>query len=146
MLASGEPVWIQDIRQDDTLPEAQTAAAIGVRAAVAFPIMGEGGTRAVVNLFSRRRRPPDPALMKGMATAGRYIGQHLYRRRVEGAVRRAEALRGAVLESALDCVVTMNHEGRIVEFNPAAERTFGYARADVVGKTVARDARSREPA
>ena len=73
--------------------------------------------------------------MKGMATAGRYIGQHLYRRRIEEAVRRAEALRGAVLESALDCVITMNHEGRIVEFNPAAERTFGYRRADVVGKT-----------
>ena len=137
VLASGEPVWAQDIRRDETLPEAQTAAAIGVRAAVAFPIIGEGGTRAVVNLFSRRRRAPDPELMKGMATAGRYIGQHLYRRRVEGAVRRAEALRGAVLESALDCVITMNHEGRIVEFNPAAERTFGYRRADVVGKTVA---------
>ena len=137
VLASGEPVWVQDIRQDETLPEAQTASAIGIRSAVAFPIIGEGGTRAVVNLFSRRRRPPDPELMKGMATAGRYIGQHLYRRRVEGAVRRAEALRGAVLESALDCVITMNHEGRIVEFNPAAERTFGYARADVVGKTVA---------
>ena len=52
-------------------------------------------------------------------------------------MRRAEALRGAVLESALDCVVTMNHEGRIVEFNPAAERTFGYSRADVVGRPVA---------
>ena len=55
-------------------------------------------------------------------------------------MRRAEALRGAVLESALDCVITMNHEGRIVEFNPAAERTFGYRRAEVVGKTVGRHA------
>jgi PAS domain S-box-containing protein len=137
VLAAGEPVWIENIKQDETLPEAAAAAAIGIRSAVAFPITGEGGTRAVVSLFSRRRRPADPALMKGMATAGRYIGQHLYRRRVEGAVRRAEALRGAVLESALDCVITMNHEGRIVEFNPAAELTFGYRRAEVVGKTVA---------
>ena len=137
VLAGGEPVWIKDIREDEMLPEAKAAAAIGIRSAAAFPIMGEGGTRAVVNLFSRRRRTPDPDLMKSLATAGRYIGQHLYRRRVEGAVRRAEALRGAVLESALDCVITMNHEGQIVEFNPAAESTFGYRRADVVGKTVA---------
>ena len=105
--------------------------------------MGERGARAVVELFSRRRAAPDPALMQAMASAGRYIGQHLERRRVEEAVRRAEALRGAVLESALDCVITMNHEGRIVEFNPAAERTFGYRRADVVGKLVARADRAR---
>jgi PAS domain S-box-containing protein len=137
VLVGGEPVWIEDVREDGTLPEAEAAAGLGVRSAVAFPITGEGGTRAVVALFSRRRRGADPALMKSMATAGRYIGQHLYRRRVEGAVRRAEALRGAVLESALDCVVTMNHEGRIVEFNPAAEQTFGYRREDVVGQPVA---------
>jgi len=136
VLASGEPVWIDDVRQDTGLPEAQAAAGIGVRSVAAFPIMGERGARAVVVLFSRRRKPADSGLMKGMATAGRYIGQHLYRRRIEEAVRRAEALRGAVLESALDCVITMNHEGRIVEFNPAAERTFGYRRAEVVGRPV----------
>ena len=30
----------------------------------------------------------------------------------------------------------MNHEGRVVEFNPAAEQTFGYRRSDAVGKLV----------
>ena len=45
-------------------------------------------------------------------------------------------MRGAVLESAIDSVITMNHEGRVVEFNPAAEQTFGYRRSDAVGKLV----------
>ena len=75
--------------------------------------------------------------MEIMARLGRQIGQQVERRRGEEAVRQSEALRGAVLESALDCVITMNHEGRIVEFNPAAERTFGYSRRDVVGKPLA---------
>jgi hypothetical protein len=56
VLAGGEPVWIEDIGQDETLPESQAASAIGIRSTVAFPITGEGGTRAVVILFSRRRR------------------------------------------------------------------------------------------
>jgi len=43
----------------------------------------------------------------------------------------------AVFEAALDSVITMDHEGLIVEFNPAAEQAFGYARADVVGKPLA---------
>jgi diguanylate cyclase (GGDEF)-like protein/PAS domain S-box-containing protein len=43
-----------------------------------------------------------------------------------------------MLEAALDCVISIDHLGRIVEFNPAAERTFGRARADVIGKDMAR--------
>jgi PAS domain S-box-containing protein len=46
---------------------------------------------------------------------------------------RSEARETAILNSALDCIVTMDHEGRITEFNPAAERTFGHRRADVLG-------------
>jgi PAS domain S-box-containing protein len=50
---------------------------------------------------------------------------------------KANAIKGAILESALDCVITADHRGRIVDFNPAAERTFGYRREDVVGRTLA---------
>ena len=49
----------------------------------------------------------------------------------------AEALRDAVLASALDCVIVMDDAGRVVEFNPAAERTFGYARDAAVGRELA---------
>lgn len=53
------------------------------------------------------------------------------------ALRQSEARKSAVLEAALDCIITADVEGRIVEFNPAAERTFGYTRADVLGRLIA---------
>jgi PAS domain S-box-containing protein len=43
----------------------------------------------------------------------------------------------AVLETALDGVILMDHEGRITEFNPAAERIFGYRRSEVLGQPLA---------
>ena len=49
-------------------------------------------------------------------------------------LRRSESLKGAILESSLDCVVTIDHEGKIVEFNPAAEATFGLSRALALGQ------------
>jgi PAS domain S-box-containing protein len=52
-------------------------------------------------------------------------------------LRESEARKAAVLEAAVDCIVTMDHTGAIVEFNQAAERTFGHARADVTGKLLA---------
>jgi len=52
-------------------------------------------------------------------------------------LRESEARKAAILESALDCVITIDHCGRIVEFNPAAEATFGYSRAEVLGQELA---------
>src|SRR3954451_8757140 len=42
----------------------------------------------------------------------------------------------AYLEAAIDCVVVADASGRIVEFNPAAERTFGYSREEALGRTM----------
>jgi PAS domain-containing protein len=53
------------------------------------------------------------------------------------ALRHSEARKAGILDAALDCILTMDHEGRITEFNPAAERTFGFAREDVIGKQLA---------
>src|SRR5258706_3819859 len=55
----------------------------------------------------------------------------------DGALRASEARVRAILESALDGIVTMDHEGRIVEFNPAAERLFGHTRAQAMGSSLA---------
>src|SRR5438046_9260486 len=46
-------------------------------------------------------------------------------------------LNRAILDSALDCIITMDASGRVVEFNPAAERVFGFTREEAVGKELA---------
>jgi PAS domain S-box-containing protein len=43
----------------------------------------------------------------------------------------------AYLAGALDCVIMADASGRVVEFNPAAERTFGYTREEAMGRTLA---------
>ncbi len=53
------------------------------------------------------------------------------------AVRESEERKSAILNTALDCIITIDHEGRILEFNPAAEQTFGFTRAEAVGQRLA---------
>jgi PAS domain S-box-containing protein len=55
------------------------------------------------------------------------------REQAEMDARNAWARNDGILDVALDCVVLMDESGRIVQFNPAAERTFGYAAAEAVG-------------
>jgi PAS domain S-box-containing protein len=59
------------------------------------------------------------------------------RKRAEQELHRSEARKAAILDSALDCIVTIDHEGGITEFNPAAERTFGYRRHEVLHRPLA---------
>jgi PAS domain S-box-containing protein len=47
------------------------------------------------------------------------------------------ALLEAMLASSLDAVVTVDRDGRVITFNAAAERTFGYRSDDVIGRDVA---------
>lgn len=53
------------------------------------------------------------------------------------AIERDTALRNAVIDAALDCIIMMDQEGIIVEFNPAAEQVFGYSREEAVGAKLA---------
>ena len=58
-------------------------------------------------------------------------------RRAEQELRSSEARKSAILETALDCIITMDQHGNVVDFNPAAEKTFGWLRGQVVGRDLA---------
>src|SRR5687768_8730145 len=59
--------------------------------------------------------------------------------RADESIRKNEslALRAAIFESALECIIMIDHHGLILEFNPAAEAVFGYPRAEVLGENIA---------
>lgn len=46
----------------------------------------------------------------------------------------SEKRKGAILDSSMDSIVTIDRQGRIIEFNPAAERTFGCLKRQVGGQ------------
>ena len=63
-----------------------------------------------------------------------FIEDITQRKAAEEALRDSESLKGTILECALDCIVTIDEEGRLLEFNPAAEQTFDYSKQAVLGQ------------
>jgi len=51
----------------------------------------------------------------------------------EQALRKSEDRLRATVEAALDCIIAMDRDGYVIEFNPAAEQCFGYRKADILG-------------
>lgn len=52
----------------------------------------------------------------------------------EKALEESERRKAAILETALDAIITINHDNKVVEFNPAAEAMFGRKAAEAIGK------------
>ncbi len=69
-------------------------------------------------------------------SVGRCEDEWLVRLAVADSASRGELL-SAYLAAALDCVIMADSSGCVVEFNPAAERTFGYTREEALGRTLA---------
>jgi PAS domain S-box-containing protein len=54
----------------------------------------------------------------------------------ETEIQESEAIRAAIMASSLDAIVTIDDTGRILDFNPTAERQFGHPEHEVVGQDV----------
>jgi len=57
--------------------------------------------------------------------------------KAESARRVSEGLKGAILDASLDCLITIDHAGRVLEFNRTAQETFGYGRGEAIGRELA---------
>jgi PAS domain S-box-containing protein len=95
----------------------------------------DGSQRYIVQIFV-------PLLHEGEVTAlvsfGRDLTDLREQERIVGerqaALEASEALNSAIVASALDCIIVTDEDGSIVEFNPAAEITFGQTREAALGR------------
>jgi len=90
-------------------------------------------------LASRESDLPTSMLIAGLSLTGLLCGYLvLFGQRAAQAERlvahRTAQLR-TISDSALDAVIMMDHEGRVVHWNPAAERIFGYSAQEILGRS-----------
>jgi PAS domain S-box-containing protein len=126
-----------DAPADANFPRAEAARRSGFHAGFGFPLRSPRGVVGVVEFFSSELREPDERLLATMSAVGSQVGQFVARRRVEEEVRASESRMRAMLEAALDAVVTMDAQGRVVGWNHAAEAIFGYQAKEAIGRGMA---------
>nr|MBF6590862.1 PAS domain S-box protein [Ktedonobacterales bacterium] len=131
------PLRIPDLAREVNFPRLAAAAAVGLRAAFAFPLRGDHGVLGVIEFFSTSPHLPGEALLQSAATLDQQIGQFIEKKRAEAAVLASEARTEAILKTAPDGIITIDAAGCVTAFNPAAEATFGYTRAEALGQQIA---------
>jgi PAS domain S-box-containing protein len=137
VLARGEPAWMVDAPEDANFPRAGAARRGDLHAGFCFPLRSPRGVVGVMEFFSREQRELDAAMLATMDALGNQVGQLVARRRAEEEVRANESRLRAMLDAALDAVVTMDEGGHVIGWNHAAEAIFGYPAAEAVGRDMA---------
>lgn len=135
--ASGKPDWIADAGADAAYLRQQVARREGIRSSLALPVLIEGSVAAVIELVSLHERQVDDELLAALQPVGLQIGLLLRQRLAQREAHEREAVRQAILMSALDAMITIDHNGCVLDWNPPAERMFGYSRSEVRGHQMA---------
>lgn len=135
VIESDAPLLITDTRLDpmygpDSLPIQQ-----GVIAYAGVPLRDAAGavlgTLCAVEAKPRQWSDAELALLEDLSRVGT---AELAARDTAAFAEQMGRRIGAVVASSLDAIVTMDGTGLITEFNPAAERMFGYTRGAAVGR------------
>jgi PAS domain S-box-containing protein len=106
----------------------------GIRSEVGAPVIVEAHVWGALVAGWDTPEPPPGGAESRIASFAELVAAT-----ISTAARRSEedARARASLEAAHDCIITIDRAGLIVEFNPAAERTFGYSRLEVLGRPMA---------
>ena len=124
----GEPVWTDDLAEVGAMSAA--ASRMGLQGATAVPVRDGTGVVAVVEFFAERPERPAPGVLAMAATAVGQLGRVVDRARAATAAGEAVFL----TEVAHDAYLSVDAQGRVVEWNPEAEAVFGWARAETLSR------------
>jgi diguanylate cyclase (GGDEF)-like protein/PAS domain S-box-containing protein len=139
------PVWIQDFQKDPRLsPWHERAARFGWAAAAALPLYRNGAAIGALALYTDLPHAFDEVtrnLLDGMVSNLNLVLDRFtfdtQRKQAEAALRENEMRTRLILDMAMDAVIGTDQTGRVIDWNPEAERMFGYAADQVRGRDLA---------
>jgi len=129
------PIWIADLA-GDALQRAATAAELGLRSAIAFPIFNDMKAVGVIEFFSLERRVPDEKFLTLMTAIGHQLGALLNRSRsMEAVTSIIEQMQVGVLVYRLENPAD-DRSLRMIAVNPAACAILAIEPESVIGRTI----------
>ncbi len=112
VLSTGRPVWMTEVANDPSFSRGPAAAAVGLEAGFAFPVLVGTETVAVVEFFSCSAAEPAATTLDVMTHVGTQLSRVFERMRAERDLREARDAAEAATEAKSAFLASMSHEIR----------------------------------
>jgi PAS domain S-box-containing protein len=129
---TGEPLWIADIGQDDTLIRQAIAAQVGIQSVFGFPILNDGVVLGVITLLSQHTQALDAELLKMLTAIGEQIGQFIMRKQAEAALQISEERFRSAFDYAAIGMAIVTLTGNWVQVNRSLCEIVGYDETELL--------------
>ncbi len=132
----------QDFATDPGLaPWREQALRRGFRSSVALPLASASAVLGALTIYAAEPNAFDAGEIKlledladDLAFGITVLRARAAHARAESALRDSEEKFRKISSSAQDAIILMNHEGKVVFWNEAAQRMYGYAEEEIVGE------------
>ncbi|MCA8923047.1 MAG: PAS domain S-box protein [Planctomycetes bacterium] len=112
-------------------------AGVGFGGIVAFLVLGSLVAWGTYGWISSQLRPTaTPQAVQLEQTNRALVEEIATRRRVLQRMQEVEAETRAMIEGAVDAILTIDEQGAVLSANPAAERLFDYRTSELIGRSV----------
>ena len=128
-LHSSEPVIVKDLRTETRFTGPPLLDEHGVISGISVIIQGQPQPFGVFGAHTSTLRHFSPDDIYFLQSAANVLAEAIER-------KRAEAWLHSLIQTTQDAVISIDRQGCIILFNPAAEHMFGYTQAEVMGQKV----------
>jgi len=136
---AGAPVIFTDLGEETRFKSSHLRDYHGIRGGAGVVIPAASGVFGVLLAFSSAERLLAEYEIAFLRSTASLLGEALERYRTEQALRKSESRLKQLIDSTLDAVVTVDRDGRAIEWNPQAEAIFGMTAREVLGRPLPLD-------
>lgn len=134
--SQGKPVWIADLRLDNSFIRRTGARLSGFISGWAVPVRVGNQVIAVIECFSRQMVREDPDLLATAETVCGSVGQFMARASQEAQLRQLDRQKAFILNSVADGIIGVDSSNRIAFVNPAAARLLEQPEEQLIASSV----------
>ena len=135
-LASAAPVIVEDLQAETRFKGPPLLCDHGVVSGMSVVIPGRAQPFGVLGTHTIKRRSFTTDDVHFLEAVANVLSQAIERKEAEEEIGRSGAWLQSLIDTTQDAVLSIDSQGRVVLFNPAAEQIFGYKREEIVGEKV----------
>jgi two-component system sensor kinase FixL len=135
-LAAGEPIVIEELSADRRFVAPALLTEHAVVSGLSVPIAGQPGAYGVLSAYNVRSRKFSTDDVLFVRSVANVLGAAIRNDQADRALRDTTARLRAVVDTAVEGIITIDQRGSIESINPAGCRLFGYYSTEVIGHNI----------